>query len=66
MPSNFPPAAIASAVTFWASPTAKHSYAVSFSSRKITGAKALMDPYAPSRYYRSVIGDLGMTAATWR
>jgi len=30
------------------------------------GARALMDPYAPSRYYRSVIGVLSMTAATWR
>ena len=30
------------------------------------GASALMDPYAPSRYYRSVVGVLSMTAATWR
>jgi len=51
---------------FWASPTAKHSYAISFSSRQVTGAKVLMDPYAPNRYYRSVVGRLSVTAADWR
>jgi hypothetical protein len=25
-----------------------------------------MDPYAPNRYYRSVIGNLNLTAATIR
>jgi hypothetical protein len=25
-----------------------------------------MDPYAPSRYYRSVIGYLGTTVGAWR
>jgi hypothetical protein len=51
---------------FWASPTATHSYAISFSSRNVTGAKALMDPYEANRYYRSVIGNLSVTAADWR
>jgi hypothetical protein len=51
---------------FWASPAATHSYAISFSSRNVSGAAALMDPYAASRYYRSVIGDLSVTAADWR
>jgi len=51
---------------FWASPNATHSYAISFTSRDTTGAKALMDPYAANRYYRSVIGRLTVTAAAWR
>jgi hypothetical protein len=51
---------------FWASPTATHSYAISFSSKRVAGAKALMDPYAANRYYRSVVGRLTVTAADWR
>lgn len=51
---------------FWADPAAKRSYAFSFSSARTTGMKAISDPYAASRYYRSVIGNLSMTAATWR
>jgi uncharacterized protein YraI len=26
----------------------------------------ILDPYAPGKYYHSVVGDLGMTAADWR
>ena len=51
---------------FWASPNASNRYAMSFSSTRVTGAKALMDPYEPDRYYRSVIGRLAITAADWR
>jgi hypothetical protein len=51
---------------FWASPTATHSYAITFSSRQVAGARAIMDPYAASRYYRSVVGRLSVTAADWR
>jgi len=51
---------------FWASSRATHRYAISFSSNQVSGATALMDPYAPSRYYRSVIGRLSVTAADWR
>jgi hypothetical protein len=51
---------------FWASPTARHAYAISFTSRRVSGAKGLMDPYAASRYYRSVVGRLSVTAADWR
>jgi len=51
---------------FWASPTATHSYAISFTSRRVSGANAIMDPYAASRYYRSVVGRLTVTAADWR
>jgi hypothetical protein len=52
--------------TFWSDPARSGRYDFSFSSRRTPGKVALMDPYAPSRYYRSVIGDLGMTGATWR
>jgi hypothetical protein len=52
--------------TFWSDPARSGAYDFSFSSRRTPGKVALMDPYAPSRYYRSVIGDLGMTAASWR
>ena len=51
---------------FWASENATHSYAIAFASHKVSGAQALMDPYAPDRYYRSVVGRLGVTAADWR
>jgi hypothetical protein len=45
---------------------ATKTYDFSFSSSRTPGARAYMDPYAPSRYYHSVIGWLGMTATTWR
>jgi hypothetical protein len=51
---------------FWSSPSATRTYRFSFASSRTTWAKALMDPYAPSRYYRSLIGSLTMTAADWR
>jgi hypothetical protein len=51
---------------FWSAPSATKTYSFSFTSIRNASYKALMDPSAPSRYYRSVIGNLGMTAATWR
>jgi hypothetical protein len=51
---------------FWSSPLATRSYAFTFSSSRTSGMTAISDPYAPNRYYRSVIGRLDMTAATWR
>ena len=51
---------------FWSSPSATHQWSFTFDSKTIDGATALMDPYAPNRYYRSVIGDLSTTAADWR
>jgi hypothetical protein len=51
---------------FWSSSGTTKSYALSFTSRRTTGVKALMDPYEPNRYYRSVIGKLSVTAADWR
>jgi hypothetical protein len=51
---------------FWSAPNAKKTYSFGFASVRNAPNRALMDPSAPSRYYRSVIGNLGMTAATWR
>jgi hypothetical protein len=51
---------------FWAAPNATNRYTISFGSARYPGARALMDPYAAGRYYRSVIGSLGMTAVQWR
>jgi hypothetical protein len=51
---------------FWSAPNAKKTYSFGFASARTPGYRALMDPSAPSRYYRSVIGNLGMTAAAWR
>jgi hypothetical protein len=51
---------------FWSDPAKDGRYDFTFSSVRTTGKKAIMDPLGSGRYYRSVIGDLGMTAATWR
>jgi hypothetical protein len=51
---------------FWSASNATKTYSFGFTSVRTPSYKALMDPSAPSRYYRSVIGSLGMTAATWR
>lgn len=52
--------------TFWADPARDGRYDFSFSSSRTPGKTAILDPLGASRYYRSVIGDLGMTAAQWR
>jgi hypothetical protein len=51
---------------FWSSEGAARGRVMSFASRRTPGASALMDPYAPGRYYRSVIGDLDFKASAWR
>ena len=51
---------------FWTDPSATRSHRFSFNGIRTPNASALMDPYAPSRYYRSVIGYLGTTVAAWR
>jgi hypothetical protein len=51
---------------FWTSRQSKHSYSFTFTSSKAPGMTAISDPYAPSRYYRSVIGKLDVRASTWR
>lgn len=51
---------------FWTDPSETRSYRFSFTSSRTSGATAKMDPYKPSRYYRSVIGKLGTTVGDWR
>ena len=51
---------------FWSDPARVTTYDFSFASSRTPGKTAILDPRAGSKYYRSVIGDLGMTAATWR
>lgn len=51
---------------FWTDANRTRTYRFGFSSVRTPGATAQMDPYAPSRYYRSVIGFLGTTMGDWR
>jgi len=51
---------------FWSSPNAKHTYAFSFSSSRTSGMVGVLDPPKPSKYYRSLIGKMDLTASTWR
>ena len=50
---------------FWSDPTRSGAADFDFGSARTPGKRAIMDPRS-GKYYRSVIGDLGMTAATWR
>ncbi len=49
-----------------ASPSASGARDFWFSSRRTTWAKAHMDPPKSGKYWRSVIGNLGLTASQWR
>jgi hypothetical protein len=51
---------------FWTDSNRTRTYAFGFRSRHFAGVTARMDPYAPNRYYRSVIGYLGRTVGDWR
>jgi hypothetical protein len=51
---------------FWTDSNKTVDYRFSFNSTKIDGVFARMDPYAPSRYYRSAIGRLWDTVGDWR
>ncbi|HEU0242977.1 MAG TPA: hypothetical protein VFQ75_03675 [Candidatus Limnocylindrales bacterium] len=59
-------AATTMASLFWTDPNKTISYRFSFTSTKLLNVSARMDPYAPSRYYRSVIGRLQQTVGNWR
>jgi hypothetical protein len=54
------------AKVFWTDPARTRTYRFAFDSTRTPGARALMDPYAPGRYYRSAIGFLGTTVGDWR
>jgi hypothetical protein len=51
---------------FWSSSSQTGTYQNRFASARTPGMTALMDPRAPTKFYRSVVGDLSMTAAAWR
>ena len=48
---------------FQSSPSWNGSYDFQFQSRRNAQYKAWMAPKAPGRYYRSVVGNLGLSAA---
>lgn len=60
------PASTTMTQLFWTDPAKTRSYAFGFTSAHIAGVTAKMDPYAPHRYYRSVIGRLSTTVGQWR
>ncbi len=52
---------------FWSAGSATGTYAVHFTARRSPSwAHAVMDPFKPGRYYRSIIGKLSMRASAWR
>jgi hypothetical protein len=51
---------------FWSDPTKTGTHYYAFSSSRTPGKRGLVDPRSAGKYYRSVVGDLLMTAATWR
>jgi hypothetical protein len=51
---------------FWSATNATRTYAFSFSSVRRSGARGILDPSYPGRYYRSVVGALGMRATDFR
>jgi hypothetical protein len=52
---------------FWSSKAATGRFAVHFAARRSPyWAHAIMDPFKPGNYYRSIIGKLGMRASAWR
>jgi hypothetical protein len=53
--------------TFWADPARDGRWDFTFNSARSIGKKAIVDPLGgANRYYRSVIGNLDLTAAQWR
>ncbi|HET7473464.1 MAG TPA: hypothetical protein VFJ71_10085 [Candidatus Limnocylindrales bacterium] len=51
---------------FWSDPTRSGNYDFSFSSTRTSGKTGIIDPKYGSKYWRSVVGDLGLTATSWR
>jgi hypothetical protein len=51
---------------FWSDPARGGRYDFTFVSSRTSGRTAIVDPRSAGKYYRSVIGNLSMTAATWR
>ncbi len=51
---------------FYTDPNRTMTYRFGFTSNRLSGVTARMDPYRLHRYYRSVIGHLGTTVGDWR
>jgi hypothetical protein len=51
---------------FWSDPAHITGYNFGFWSTRTPGKFGIIDPFAPGHYYKSIIGDTNMTAATWR
>lgn len=51
---------------FWSDPTRSGNYDFSFSSTRTSGKTGIIDPKYGSKYWRSIVGDLGLTATNWR
>lgn len=51
---------------FWSEPGSVGAYAFSFASQRNPGKWGIGAPERPSHYYKSVIGDVNMSASTWR
>jgi hypothetical protein len=51
---------------FMSSSNRSGEYDFQFASVRTPGYRAWMDPSSPGRYYRSVVGNLNLTAAQWR
>ena len=51
---------------FWSSWSQTGTYQTRFASTRTPGMTAIMDPRAPTKFYRSVVGNLSMTATAWR
>jgi hypothetical protein len=51
---------------FWNSPSTSTQYDSAFRSRRTPGGLGLLAPYSRSRYFQSVVGNLGSTALDWR
>jgi len=54
------------AQVFRADPAYVGTYRSSWQSKRTSWATGIVDPSSRNRFYHSVIGSLGMTAATWR
>lgn len=53
-------------VVFWHSPWTSYAYDSRFRSGRTPGARGVLAPYSPGRYYQSVVGDLDWTTLDWR
>jgi hypothetical protein len=51
---------------FWSAGTANGAYVSYFPSKRTSGMHLILDPTKPSKYWRSAVGVLDMTNATWR